>query len=55
MILEKHSILIEGAGALSVASFIKEIERFQNKNVVLILSGLRISLDKLREILIEGE
>jgi len=54
LILETHSLLIEGAGALSVASFIKEIERFQNKNVVLILSGLRISLDKLREILSEG-
>lgn len=55
LILERHSILIEGAAALSVASFIKEKERFQNKNVVLILSGLRISIDKLKEILSEGE
>jgi len=50
LIIEKHFMLIEGAAALSVASFIKTRERFENKNVVLILSGSKISLDKLREI-----
>lgn len=51
LIIEKHSLLIEGAGALSVASFIKAKEKFENKNVVLIISGSRISLEKLKEIL----
>ncbi len=51
IILEKHYILIEGAAALSVAAFIKQKKRFPGKNVVLILSGLKISLDTLRHIL----
>jgi len=49
--LEKHYMLVEGAGALSVASFIKARERFRNKNVVLIISGAKITLDALKEIL----
>ena len=49
--MEKHSMLVEGSAALSVASFIKAKERFKNRNVVLIVSGSRISLEKLREIL----
>ncbi len=49
--LEKHHMLIEGAGALSVAAYLKEPTRFKGKNVVLILSGCRISLDRLRKIL----
>jgi len=53
--LEKHALLIEGAAALSVAALIKEKERFKKKNVVLIISGARISLSQLREILREGE
>ena len=51
LILEKHYLLVEGAGALSVAAFIKQIDRFKGKNVVLILSGSKISLDTLRHIL----
>ncbi|MFP4082878.1 MAG: threonine/serine dehydratase [Candidatus Aminicenantes bacterium] len=49
--ISKHHLLIEGAGALSVASYVKEKKRFKNKNVVLILSGAKITLDTLREIL----
>lgn len=48
--LEKHNMLVEGAGALSVAAFLKSKERFKHKNVVLIISGAKISLAKLREI-----
>ncbi len=51
LILEKHYLLIEGAAALSVAAFLKQPDRFQGKNVVLILSGSKISLDTLRHIL----
>ncbi len=53
--LEKQAILIEGAGALAIAALIKEKERFNEKNVVLILSGARISLSQLKEILCEGD
>lgn len=51
LMLEKHHMLIEGAAALSVAAYLKEAPRFKGKNVVLILSGCRISLDRLRKIL----
>jgi threonine dehydratase len=51
LILEKHHMLVEGSGVLSVAAFIKQKTRFQGKNVVLILSGSKISLDTLRQIL----
>jgi threonine dehydratase len=51
LIMEKHYLLVEGAGALSVAAFVKQIDRFKGKNVALILSGSKISLDTLRQIL----
>jgi threonine dehydratase len=51
LILEKHYLLIEGAAALSVAAFLKQKNRFKGKNVVLILSGSKISLATLRHIL----
>jgi len=51
LILEKHYLLVEGAAALSVAAFIKQKNRFEGKNVVLILSGSKISLNTLRHIL----
>ncbi len=51
MILEDHHLLVEGAGALSVASFLKTKERFAGKKVVLVLSGARISLETLEKAL----
>ena len=43
--------MVEGAAVLSVASFLKTAERWQGKTVVLLLSGSRISLDVLAEVL----
>ena len=51
LVLEKHSMLIEGAGALTVASFMKAKDSFKGKNVVLVISGAKISMDILKEIL----
>jgi len=51
LVLEQHYMVIEGAAALSVASFIKVKERFRNKNVILIITGKRITLDKLKKII----
>jgi threonine dehydratase len=51
LIMEKHHLLIEGAAALSIAAFIKRKNRFQGKNVVLILSGSKIGLEMLKKIL----
>jgi threonine dehydratase len=51
LLLEKDYQLAEGAGALSVASFIKTKDRFENRNVVCIVSGGKISLNTLRQVL----
>jgi len=50
IIFEKHFMIIEGAAALSVASFIKCKNQFENQIVVLVISGAKMSLEKLREV-----
>jgi len=50
-IMEKHNFLIEGSGALSVAAFLKYRKKLKGKNIVLIISGAKISLPTLKEIL----
>jgi threonine dehydratase len=52
--LRQHAFLIEGAAALSIASYLKTAKRFAGKSVVLILSGARIGLDQLEQILCGG-
>lgn len=51
LILEHHYMLIEGAAALPVASFLKTKEKFRDKTVVLIISGKKITLDKLKKVI----
>jgi len=51
LILSKHHMLVEGSAVLSVAAFMKRPSRFRGKNVVLILSGSKISLETLKDIL----
>jgi threonine dehydratase len=51
LVLEKYHMLIEGAAALSVASYIKTKDTYKGKNVVLIISGKKISLEQLKEII----
>jgi len=53
LFIEKHHMIIEGAAALSVASFLKIKQKLKGKNVVLIISGAKISIDKLKEIICE--
>lgn len=50
-LIDTHSVLVEGAAALSVAALQKSAARFKGQRVVLILSGSRISLDTLRSVL----
>ena len=47
---EQHKI-IEGSAAVAVASLIKEKERFKGANVIIIICGANISIEKLKEIL----
>ena len=51
IVLRKHFMLIEGAAALSVASFMKEHEKFKGKNTILILSGAKLDPVQLKNIL----
>lgn len=49
--LEKHYLLVEGAAALSLAAFMKNISRFKGKTVVLLVTGSRIGLSKFKSLL----
>lgn len=55
MVIEKQSFLIEGGAALPVAAFLRNCSGFKRKNIILILSGSRISSLKLSEIICGGE
>lgn len=50
IVFEKHFMIIEGAAALSVASFLKEKKSFKDKNTVLILSGAKLSAADLKSV-----
>jgi len=49
--LEKNHMLIEGAAALSMGAFLKKNEQFKGSEVVLIISGKKISIDTIKKIL----
>jgi threonine dehydratase len=49
--IEKHSMLIEGAAALAIASFLQKRSSYRGVTVVLVVSGKRVSLDTLRKLL----
>ncbi len=51
VMVEHHYMLVEGAAALSVASFIQAKDRFRDKTVVLVISGRKLTPDKLKKIL----
>jgi len=51
LVVEKHCMLIEGSAALPVAAFLKNRERFAGRDVVLVISGAKINLEKLIEVL----
>jgi threonine dehydratase len=49
--IEKHCMLIEGAAALSIASFRKTRSAYRGKTVVLVISGKKVSLEILKTLL----
>lgn len=51
LIAQKHHKIIEGAAAVAVASFLKDIDKYKGKTVVIIICGANISMKKLKEIL----
>ncbi len=46
-----HHMLIEGAAAVAIASFLQQQEHFAGKNVVIVLCGANIGLETLKGIL----
>jgi len=51
MFVRTHRMLIEGAAAVAVASFLKMRQRFTGKNVVIVICGANINVDVLKDIL----
>jgi len=51
LIAEQHHKIIEGAAAVAVASFLKQIEHYKGKTVVIIICGANISMKKFVEIM----
>lgn len=55
LFIQNHHILIEGAAAVAIASYLKIYERFTGKNVVIIICGANIDLEMLKKILCTWE
>ncbi len=49
--MDAHHMLIEGAAAVAVASFLKTKDQFRGKNVVVVICGANISAGRLKEVL----
>ncbi len=54
LVLERHSVLIEGAAALPVAALLATRDRWRGARVALVLSGSHIALPALAEVLREA-
>ena len=50
-LIKTEHLLVEGASGVALAALLKTAAHYQNKNVVIILSGGNISLDTLKSIL----
>ena len=50
-VMREHHVLIEGAAALPVAGYLQARERWAGKRVACVLSGARIGLETLTEVL----
>jgi threonine dehydratase len=51
LFMEVHHMLIEGAAALPLASFLKEQKSMSGENIVLVICGANVSLQTLKGIL----
>jgi len=50
LMIEKHHILVEGAAALSIAAYMKKREEYRGKNIVLLVTGRRLSIEWLKKV-----
>jgi threonine dehydratase len=49
--VNKHHKIVEGAAGVAVASFIKEVDKYEGQTVVIIICGANITTEKLKELL----
>lgn len=49
--IEKEHMLIEGAAAVVIAAYLKDIELYKHKNVVLLLCGRNVSYSVIKNII----
>ncbi len=50
--MDTHHLLIEGAAAVAIASYLKMREKFVGKNVVIILCGANIGVETLKKVML---
>ncbi len=53
--LDKQHLMVEGAGALPIASLMRNPQRFAGQSVVLLVSGSKLGLETLRALLAAAE
>ena len=51
LFIKAHHMLIEGAAAVAIASYLQKVEEIEGKNVVIVLCGANMSLSVLKELL----
>jgi len=49
--MESQHQLLEGAAGVALAAFLKTAQRYRGKNVVIVICGANIGLDKLKTVL----
>ena len=52
--LDKQHVLIEGAAAMPIAALMRDPARFEGQTVVLLVSGAKLGISTLRELLARG-
>jgi threonine dehydratase len=51
LFIDAHHLLIEGAAAVAVASYLQARQKYAGKNVVVVICGANIGLATLRDVL----
>lgn len=51
-LFNEHRLVVEGAGALCVAAYLKEKERYAQSNTVLVVCGGNVAMPKFREVVL---
>lgn len=53
--MENHHKIVEGAAGVAIAAYLKDHNRFQGQNVVIISCGANITMKKLKEVILQWD